>query len=69
MTGRASLIDRRALLSRLGEVEPEPAEPNPWLTRAGLQDRLPHLLGLDQRSSYELCRRVLDRLRPGWDRP
>lgn len=51
-------IDRDALLDRLGAVQHPPLETRSWLDRATLPARLPTLLGLDQESSYQLCRRV-----------
>ena len=60
-----SPIDRAALLDRLGDADPPPAEPHAWLSRASMADRLPELVGLDQRSSYAVCVEVVRHLRPG----
>jgi hypothetical protein len=59
---RPPLIDRSALLDRLGEIEQPPPDVHAWLARATLAAGLPGLVGLDQRSSYDLCQRVIAHL-------
>jgi hypothetical protein len=62
---RPPLIDRSALLDRLGDIEQPPPDVHSWLARATLAAGLPGLVGLNQRSSYELCRRVVAHLTGG----
>ena len=62
MAWRPSLIDRPALLDRLGDIEQPPPDVHSWLARATLAAGLPGLVGLNQRSSYDLCRRVIAHL-------
>jgi hypothetical protein len=51
-------------MDRLGDVDKPPPEIHSWLSRAPMADRLPELVGLDQRYSYRLCIRVVQRIRP-----
>jgi hypothetical protein len=61
-TLRGHGLNREALLDRLGEVPQPPPEVRSWLSRASVAARLPDLLGLDQRTSYQLCVQVVRHL-------
>jgi hypothetical protein len=59
---RAPLIDRSALMRRLGDVSQPPPDVRSWLRRAKLPNALPDLVRLDERRSFQLCVRVVEHL-------